>query len=1059
MKTLRAALASTLSLALVALSPGLGAYHAAAQVVNPAAAGANATGVSAAGVAGVAPAAGAQGSMQLAPLPGLTQAALTLAPNVLMSPVAGNGSARASIARNAGPAPVAAAGRVVGLPAAAVAGAARTVASPVAAGAVAAPAKAPGEKRTALGDLRRDIPDYRGMATDQARAALDADMALRTGGLGTLQAHGSVLGSGQVLGTGGESVSLKKGSRRTPDRKRGGSPHFEEPGDSRGNSEDVSDLDELGNPRREQSDGPDSVSDEFGGGSRGGSDLFSVLPMTLAATFTGVAAAASNIALLPVYLGLIVPSLILHEMGHAWVAEKLGDPTGRLDGRLSFKLRDLKTHIDPFWTLLLPTISILTGGFIFGGARPVRTNPNNFLRPTKDEAKVAFAGPAVNFGLALLGGFAYMGAVSMGLATVGSILALFVYFNAMLGLFNLLPFNPLDGSYLVRAFLKSNFVNRFIDGRRISATLDANVGLQMAIGLVLLFTWLGAPLAFASQWLAGLFMGGVHLLGSAQLATGALPALAALGLMLQPVVGPKQEDIVRLSPGPVETRIAATRTSPRDGSSPGTIAEPVKLLVRLTGAPKPLPRFVHMDLVARPSGNGLIDQAKAGYYADTYRNMLMDLEAAGLGPQVLERYSASAVATYDLINTATIVLPADRVAEFRAAMEARGFRVDANKERRIIEPVQPDENRPDAPSPDARGAVTLPETFGVSSMGPLHEKGRELWGPSPLSLGFFGRLTLRTLRLFGAKLPEPVVAVIDSGIDPKHKVLKHVKESINVTNGKPNDDIGHGTWTHGAVLAYAPWLKSSIHIRAFENGGATTDDILKALSVARERKAIITSNSWGSDSGDPEEPDAKMVYEMSAKEGIINVFAAGNAGSGKNTVGSPAIMSYVDPASGAPRILSVAATDRQKKVAYFSSRGPGSPTTDGNEKYKDWPHRPDLAEVGYNTEAPWPTYMRADRTDPVYGPVKAISGTSMSTPKVAGTISLLAMLFGVTQVGEKLDAIVNAVMKTLSAAGQPDDVGKGFNHAAAAFAELSKTMTPVLPLGIARFALRLLSPK
>ncbi|PIR16192.1 MAG: hypothetical protein COV48_10250, partial [Elusimicrobia bacterium CG11_big_fil_rev_8_21_14_0_20_64_6] len=138
------------------------------------------------------------------------------------------------------------------------------------------------------------------------------------------------------------------------------------------------------------------------------------------------------------------------------------------------------------------------------------------------------------------------------------------------------------------------------------------------------------------------------------------------------------------------------------------------------------------------------------------------------------------------------------------------------------------------------------------------------------------------------------------------------------------------------------------------------------------------------------------------------------------------------------RVVSVAAAGRDKRIAYFSSRGPGSPKTARDPNYKD--HRPDLTAVGYNIEGAWPEDLGdADRVDGEKGPVKAISGTSMSTPGVAGAIALLAMMFGVIEVGPKLDAIVNAVMSTLEKTGQSRDAeGEGFLNVDAAYKKLKE---------------------
>jgi subtilisin family serine protease len=233
------------------------------------------------------------------------------------------------------------------------------------------------------------------------------------------------------------------------------------------------------------------------------------------------------------------------------------------------------------------------------------------------------------------------------------------------------------------------------------------------------------------------------------------------------------------------------------------------------------------------------------------------------------------------------------------------------------------------------------------------------------------------------------------------------------------------------VLWFAPWLKNITHYKIFGNGGgATLDDVLKGLTMAGNDDNIIISNSWGSNDGDPNSPDSLMVKKL-AEEGRVMVFAAGNNGySGRNTIGSPAISHYVDPETKAPRVIAVAATDRKKAVTRFSSKGPGSRKTD-----KDYPRKPDAAEQGDNTEGAWPG-----------GRTRAISGTSMSTPKFAGTLAMLAMLFGVTKTGADLDRVVNAVMGTLiNPQEEPETaIGDGFSAAYAAYQQLlSSGFVPV----------------
>ena len=81
----------------------------------------------------------------------------------------------------------------------------------------------------------------------------------------------------------------------------------------------------------------------------------------------------------------------------------------------------------------------------------------------------------------------------------------------------------------------------------------------------------------------------------------------------------------------------------------------------------------------------------------------------------------------------------------------------------------------------------------------------------------------------GAAPVQPKTAVIDSGVDLQHPLLKRFKESKNATSGENVDDIGHGTWVHSTVLHMAPWSKNTTHYKTFLNGSATTDDILKAV--------------------------------------------------------------------------------------------------------------------------------------------------------------------------------------------------------------------------------------
>jgi Zn-dependent protease len=151
------------------------------------------------------------------------------------------------------------------------------------------------------------------------------------------------------------------------------------------------------------------------------------------------------------YLLALIPAIILHELAHGYVAHLLGDDTAKRAGRLT--LNPLK-HIDPVGTIILPLVlaagqlaSIGHIEFMYGWAKPVPVNALNLrlngrYDPRRLMAIVAAAGPAMNFALAILAGFAVHGAQSNG---VLDFLAYFIEINLILGLFNLLPLPPMDG--------------------------------------------------------------------------------------------------------------------------------------------------------------------------------------------------------------------------------------------------------------------------------------------------------------------------------------------------------------------------------------------------------------------------------------------------------------------------------------------------------------------------------------------------------------------------------------------------------------------------------------
>ena len=155
---------------------------------------------------------------------------------------------------------------------------------------------------------------------------------------------------------------------------------------------------------------------------------------------------------------IIILSAIFHEYCHAWMANYLGDPTTKYAGRLT--LNPLK-HIDPLGTIILPLFLMLFFNTFLGWAKPVPYNPYNLSNQKYGSSKVAIAGPAANFFLAL-----FFGLVLRFIAPVGFLyLALewIVYINIFLGLFNLIPIPPLDGSKLLADLFPQSSLLRFLE--------------------------------------------------------------------------------------------------------------------------------------------------------------------------------------------------------------------------------------------------------------------------------------------------------------------------------------------------------------------------------------------------------------------------------------------------------------------------------------------------------------------------------------------------------------------------------------------------------------------
>ena len=178
-----------------------------------------------------------------------------------------------------------------------------------------------------------------------------------------------------------------------------------------------------------------------------------------------------SILILLVVIGVVIS---VHEASHAFVANRLGDPTARLLGRMTL---NPSVHIDPLGTILLPFILILLQLPVFGWAKPTPINPMNFAKPRRDSALVALAGPVSNVILATA--FALLFRVSGQLILVD-----IIRLNLILAIFNLIPVPPLDGYKVVLGFLPKNLALRL-------SALESYGPLFILVFLLLIIQFIG----------------------------------------------------------------------------------------------------------------------------------------------------------------------------------------------------------------------------------------------------------------------------------------------------------------------------------------------------------------------------------------------------------------------------------------------------------------------------------------------------------------------------------------------------------------------------------------
>lgn len=203
------------------------------------------------------------------------------------------------------------------------------------------------------------------------------------------------------------------------------------------------------------------------------------------------------------FLVVLIFSVIAHEVAHGYAANSLGDPTARLAGRLTM---NPIPHIDLMGSIILPAFLVFTNSpLLFGWAKPVPYNPYNLKPQRLGEFLVAVAGSATNIFLAIVFGLIVRFSSVIGLdPTAVSIAATIAFVNLFLGLFNLIPFPPLDGFTALRAALPWNIssgLNRF------EQQIHSVGIISLMLFLIIFFYIFATPFFAFVEWWFGLLTG------------------------------------------------------------------------------------------------------------------------------------------------------------------------------------------------------------------------------------------------------------------------------------------------------------------------------------------------------------------------------------------------------------------------------------------------------------------------------------------------------------------------------------------------------------------------
>lgn len=198
------------------------------------------------------------------------------------------------------------------------------------------------------------------------------------------------------------------------------------------------------------------------------------------------------------YIAILIMSIVIHEVSHGFMAEYFGDKTARFAGRLT--LNPLK-HLDLFGSILLPAVLVLSQApFLFGWAKPVPYNPDNLSNKKWGTIWVAAAGVLANFSIAVIFGLVIRFTAPLGLPPdFYLVTSIIVIMNIALGIFNLVPIPPLDGSKILFSLLPGSFFKSILFFEQYSLIL-------LLVFIVFFADYLRPILAFFFHLITGLVL-------------------------------------------------------------------------------------------------------------------------------------------------------------------------------------------------------------------------------------------------------------------------------------------------------------------------------------------------------------------------------------------------------------------------------------------------------------------------------------------------------------------------------------------------------------------------